>query len=76
MSASLLAIPNDVRIAPTGTPGPRHSANFSTENPSRRARSRHAADSAAGQANGENLKLNGGRWYVISPKGRLVKHRS
>jgi len=36
----------------------------------------YAADSAAGQANGENLKLNGGKWYVISPRGRLVKHRS
>ena len=36
----------------------------------------YAADSAAGQANGENLSLNGGKWYVISPKGKLVKHRS
>jgi predicted lipoprotein with Yx(FWY)xxD motif len=36
----------------------------------------YAGDSAAGQANGENLNQNGGKWYVISPKGRLVKHRS
>jgi len=36
----------------------------------------YAADSAAGQANGENLKLNGGKWYVITPRARLVKHRS
>lgn len=36
----------------------------------------YAADSAAGQANGENLSLNGGKWYVISPKGKLIKHRS
>jgi predicted lipoprotein with Yx(FWY)xxD motif len=36
----------------------------------------YAGDSAAGQANGENLNQNGGRWYVISPKGKLVKHRT
>lgn len=36
----------------------------------------YAGDSAAGQANGENLNQNGGKWYVISPKGKLVKHRS
>lgn len=36
----------------------------------------YAGDSRAGQANGENKNLNGGKWYVISPKGKLVKHRS
>jgi predicted lipoprotein with Yx(FWY)xxD motif len=36
----------------------------------------YAGDSAAGQANGENLNQNGGKWYVISAKGKLVKHRS
>jgi predicted lipoprotein with Yx(FWY)xxD motif len=35
----------------------------------------YVADSAAGQANGEGVNLNGGRWYVISPAGKLVKHR-
>jgi len=36
----------------------------------------YAGDSAAGQANGENLNQSGGKWYVISPRGKLVKHRS
>jgi hypothetical protein len=35
----------------------------------------YVADSAAGQANGEGVNANGGRWYVISPAGKLVKHR-
>jgi predicted lipoprotein with Yx(FWY)xxD motif len=34
----------------------------------------YAGDSAPGQANGQNQKLNGGKWYVISPKGKVVKH--
>lgn len=34
----------------------------------------YSGDSAAGQANGQNLDLNGGKWYVISPKGKVVKH--
>jgi len=33
-------------------------------------------DSAAGQAKGEGQNLNGGKWYVISPKGALIKHKS
>lgn len=33
-------------------------------------------DTAAGQAKGEAQNLNGGKWYVISAKGTLVKHRS
>jgi predicted lipoprotein with Yx(FWY)xxD motif len=36
---------------------------------------RYAGDSAAGQANGENLNNSGGKWYVISAKGKLIKHR-
>jgi predicted lipoprotein with Yx(FWY)xxD motif len=36
----------------------------------------YTGDSAAGQAKGEGQNLNGGKWYVISPKGTLVKHRS
>jgi predicted lipoprotein with Yx(FWY)xxD motif len=35
----------------------------------------YAADSAAGQASGEGLNLSGGKWYVISPTGKLVKHK-
>jgi predicted lipoprotein with Yx(FWY)xxD motif len=34
----------------------------------------YAGDSAAGQANGQNQNLNGGKWYVISAKGKVVKH--
>jgi predicted lipoprotein with Yx(FWY)xxD motif len=33
-------------------------------------------DSAAGQAKGWNKNLNGGKWYVISPSGTVVKHKS
>lgn len=33
-------------------------------------------DSAAGQAKGWNLNLNGGKWYVISPAGKVVKHKT
>ena len=36
----------------------------------------YAGDSAAGQANGQAQNLNGGKWYVISPKGKLVKHKA
>ena len=36
----------------------------------------YAGDSAAGQAKGEAQTLNGGKWYVISAKGVLVKHKS
>lgn len=34
----------------------------------------YAGDSAAGQANGQNLTNSGGKWYVISPSGTLIKH--
>jgi predicted lipoprotein with Yx(FWY)xxD motif len=36
----------------------------------------YSGDSKAGQANGEAQNLNGGKWYVISAKGVLVKHKS
>jgi predicted lipoprotein with Yx(FWY)xxD motif len=34
----------------------------------------YTGDSSAGQANGQNLNLNGGKWYVISATGKVVKH--
>jgi predicted lipoprotein with Yx(FWY)xxD motif len=34
----------------------------------------YLGDSAAGQANGQNTKLNGGKWYVMSPAGKQIKH--
>jgi predicted lipoprotein with Yx(FWY)xxD motif len=36
----------------------------------------YSGDSAAGQANGEGQNLNGGKWYVLSPKGALIKHKT
>jgi predicted lipoprotein with Yx(FWY)xxD motif len=36
----------------------------------------YSGDSAAGQAKGWNLNLNGGKWYVISPAGKVVKHKT
>jgi predicted lipoprotein with Yx(FWY)xxD motif len=35
----------------------------------------YVSDSAPGQATGEGLNLSGGKWYVISPSGKLIKHR-
>ena len=35
-----------------------------------------SGDSAAGQAKGWNENLNGGKWYVISPAGKVVKHET
>jgi len=35
----------------------------------------YVADSAPGQATGEGLNLSGGKWYVISASGKLIKHR-
>jgi predicted lipoprotein with Yx(FWY)xxD motif len=32
----------------------------------------YAADSAAGQDNGQGLEANGGLWYVIAPSGKLI----
>jgi predicted lipoprotein with Yx(FWY)xxD motif len=34
----------------------------------------YSGDDGAGQANGQALRLEGGKWYVISPKGRVIKH--
>jgi predicted lipoprotein with Yx(FWY)xxD motif len=34
----------------------------------------YSGDSAAGQAHGQAKNLNGGKWYVISPSGALIKH--
>jgi predicted lipoprotein with Yx(FWY)xxD motif len=36
----------------------------------------YAGDSAPGQANGQNLNVSGGKWYVISPSGTVVKHKT
>jgi predicted lipoprotein with Yx(FWY)xxD motif len=32
----------------------------------------YAADSAAGQDNGQALEANGGRWYVMAPSGKVI----
>ena len=34
----------------------------------------YSGDNGAGQANGQALNLEGGKWYVISAKGRVIKH--
>jgi predicted lipoprotein with Yx(FWY)xxD motif len=36
----------------------------------------YSGDSGAGQSNGWNMTLNGGKWYVISAAGKVVKHKS
>ena len=36
----------------------------------------YSGDSAAGQSNGWNRTLNGGKWYVISAAGKVVKHKT
>ena len=36
----------------------------------------YAGDSGAGQANGQATNLNGGKWYVISPKGARILHKA
>ena len=33
----------------------------------------YVADSKAGVAKGQGLKLNGGLWYVLSPSGKVIK---
>ncbi len=35
----------------------------------------YEGDGAAGQANGQDVNLNGGKWYVITPSGTLIKHK-
>ncbi|MGZ4257716.1 MAG: hypothetical protein ACXVRE_08130 [Gaiellaceae bacterium] len=36
----------------------------------------YSGDSGAGQSNGWNTTLNGGKWYVISAAGKVVKHKT
>jgi predicted lipoprotein with Yx(FWY)xxD motif len=36
----------------------------------------YTGDSGAGQTKGWNVSLNGGKWYVISAKGTVVKHKT
>jgi predicted lipoprotein with Yx(FWY)xxD motif len=36
----------------------------------------YLSDTAAGQAKGQALKLNGGLWYVLSPSGAVIKKKS
>ena len=33
----------------------------------------YSGDSGAGQDNGQGVNLNGGKWYVISPTGTVIK---
>lgn len=33
----------------------------------------YIGDTAAGQAKGQALNLNGGLWYVLSPSGKVIK---
>jgi predicted lipoprotein with Yx(FWY)xxD motif len=35
----------------------------------------YIADTKAGQANGQAIKLNGGYWYVLSPAGNVIKKK-
>lgn len=34
----------------------------------------YAGDGAAGQTNGQDISANGGKWYVITPGGKVIKH--
>jgi predicted lipoprotein with Yx(FWY)xxD motif len=34
----------------------------------------YAGDTRVGSAKGQTLNLNGGRWYVISPAGKVIEH--
>jgi predicted lipoprotein with Yx(FWY)xxD motif len=36
----------------------------------------YLGDGSAGQANGQDVNLNGGKWYVITPSGALIKHKA
>jgi hypothetical protein len=35
----------------------------------------YVADTKAGEAKGQALKLNGGLWYVLSPSGTVIKKK-
>jgi predicted lipoprotein with Yx(FWY)xxD motif len=36
----------------------------------------YAGDGASGQANGQAISQSGGKWYVISPTGKVIKHKA
>ena len=36
----------------------------------------YAGDGGAGQANGQAITQSGGKWYVISPAGKVIKHKA
>ena len=36
----------------------------------------YAGDNGAGRANGQALNVSGGKWYVISPAGKVIKHKA
>jgi Secreted repeat of unknown function len=36
----------------------------------------YTGDSGAGQTTGEGSVLSGAKWYVISPRGSAIKHKS
>jgi predicted lipoprotein with Yx(FWY)xxD motif len=35
----------------------------------------YLGDGGAGQANGQDISNEGGKWYVITPSGALIKHK-
>lgn len=35
----------------------------------------YLGDGKAGQANGQDTTLNGGKWYVMSPSGKQITHK-
>ena len=35
----------------------------------------YLGDGGAGQANGQDISQEGGKWYVITPSGALIKHK-
>lgn len=36
----------------------------------------YVTDQKPGQATGQGIDLNGGRWYVIGPSGRVIKKKA
>ena len=36
----------------------------------------YLGDGGAGQANGQDISNEGGKWYVITPSGTLIKHKA
>jgi predicted lipoprotein with Yx(FWY)xxD motif len=36
----------------------------------------YVGDGGAGQANGQAISQSGGKWYVISPAGKVIKHKA